>query len=150
MRPRLAKAHRPPAYGKEIQDVAKLLNAVETRERILGMLKAQPDGVTTADLIEALYGTVKSDAEHKRGAQRVSFALSQLRKSKHVAKYGGMFGVYKILNGRPVPEVGDLPVRRGRQPGSKNKSKNGSANGDLQGYILRDIRAKLAELEALL
>lgn len=120
--------------------------AEEIRQRILAMIKDAPDGVSTAEIIQDLFGGIKDEDEYRRGAQRVSFNLSVLNKAKRIKKYGGMLGKYRLLDDRPKPEVADIPTRRGRGP---NKPKNGAANGDLKSYIIRDIRAKLAELEAL-
>jgi hypothetical protein len=133
--------------------VPKSVSAEELRERILSKIKENPEGVTTATLITEFFGNVKDEDEYRRGAQRVSFNLAVLKKAKLIKKYGGMLGVYKLLDGRPEPQVHDLPdaVVRRKYPRKNGAHANGNgvANGDLKSYIIRDIRAKLTELEAL-
>lgn len=127
------------------------LNADQLREAILEAVQANPEGVKTGELAELLFKT-KDEAEFKRLSARLSWALGTLKKAKRIDKKGGMNGMWLVHTGRPQPQVHDLPengkrpyTRRG--PNKHNGAFNG--NGTLVGYILRDIRAKLSELEAL-
>lgn len=124
----------------------KLMSADEARSKVLDLLKAQPEGMKVAELAAALYGEGKTVEDHRARQARMSFVLRSL--GNQVKKGPLNTSPYTINTGRPEPVVHDLPAngKRGRKPGSKNGV---SANGSLRSYLIRSIRAQLAELEAL-
>lgn len=130
----------------------KTLEASEVRDKIVDLLKQHPDGLRVSDLAESILGATNNVDQARARAARISFSLRHLVKSRMIQKGPKNTSPYFLSNGRPEPQVHDLPAngtRRGRQPGSKNKPKNGVAPEGLRAYIIRDIKVKLAELEAL-
>jgi hypothetical protein len=133
----------------------KTLDAEALRQRSLAIIEGANGPISAGDVQIELFGDTKDPDEHRRRQQRLRHSLLNLIDGKHIVKVSR--GYYQINNGRPVPQVHDLPsVRRkaGRPIGSRNTHanghKNGAANGDLRAYLIRDIRGKLTELEALL
>lgn len=123
----------------------KTFTAEQLRDKALAMISEHPEGIKAAEIRTALLGNTNDVDEERRRHQRLYHALRNLEKSRFIDEIAR--GTWAPSNGRPKPEVTDLPARRGR-PGPKPGHKN-AANGDLKSYIIRDIRAKLAELEAL-
>lgn len=133
--------------------MAKSMEAGAVREAIVGLLKQNPEGLRVQQLAESILGATTNEDQRRARAARISFALRGLVDAKHIKKGPLNTSPYFLADGRPEPVVHDLPAngngaRRGRTPGSKNKPKNGEAVG-LRLYIIRDIKTKLAELEAL-
>lgn len=127
---------------------ASTYNAQQVRDKALAIIKASPEGAKSSDIQVQIYGDTNSADEHRNRQARLGFALQTLRKAKLIQKAGGRLGSWTVHDGRPEPVVHDLPsngARRGRPRGSKDVS----ANGSLRSYIIRDIKAKLTELEAL-
>lgn len=122
--------------------------ADQVREKALAALKAHPQGMFSGELQTLIYGDTKNEDEFRRRQQHLGFAMLSLRKAGKVVKDGRM-GRFTLSDGRPQPVISDLPPnpRRGRPKGSKNGVvQNG---GSLRSYLIRSIRAQLAELEAL-
>lgn len=122
--------------------------ADQIRQKVLAILKDHPEGMLSNELQTTIFGGTNNEDEHRRRQQHLGFAMLSLRKAQRVRKEGRMGKFFLLAPGeRPEPQVHDLPTngKRGRPHGSKN----GVANGDLRSYIIRDIRSKLAELEAL-
>lgn len=122
----------------------KTVTAQQLRDKALALIKERPEGIKSGEIRVALLGNTNDIDEERRRGQRLYHALRNLEKSRFIDEIAR--GTWAPSNGRPKPEVSDLP-RRSR-PGPKPGHKN-AANGDLKSYIIRDIRAKLAELEAL-
>jgi hypothetical protein len=147
----LAKAPPNPLQRKET--ILAKYTADQVREKALAILAQHPEGLSSQALQVAIYGEIKNKQSdtYRRAQQHLGFAMQALRKAQKVTKNGRM-GVFTILKPgeRPEPEVHDLPAStRGRPRGSKNGARNGVASTDLRSYIIRDIRQKLSELEAL-
>jgi hypothetical protein len=123
------------------------IEASELREKILAQLRSHAAGMRVKELAETILGKSDDLDEARARASRITFAMRALLEAKHVRKGPMNTSPFFIREGRPEPNIADIPAnaRRGRPKGSKN----GVANGSLRSYILRDIRAKLAELEAL-
>ena len=119
--------------------------ADQVREKALSLLKSHSAGMTSNELQIAIYGDTKNEDIYRRYQQHLGFAMQSLRKAGKVVKDGRM-GKFSLGDGTPRPIINDLPLntKRGRPVGSKN----GAAN-PLRAYLIRDIKAKLAELEAL-
>lgn len=129
----------------------KTLGAADLRDKTLEIVAAAKGApVGNGDIQVAIYGDTKDADEHRRRQQRLRHALIALLDSKHIVK--AQRGYYSLNNGRPEPQVHDIPERR--KYTRRNVATNGSTNGhatssDVRSYIIRDIRAKLTELEAL-
>lgn len=128
------------------------LNAEQVRDKVLPLLEANPEGLRSLELVDNIYPETNDADEHHRRSQHMGFVMRSLAQAKRVKKVGNrMTGRWVILGNRPAPEIHDLPrngdAKRGRPRGSKNGEANGSA--EVRAYILRDIKAKIAELEAL-
>ena len=118
--------------------------ADQVSEKALALLKQHPEGLISSEIQSAIYGETKNEDIFRRNQQHLGFAMMTLRKSGKVLKDGRM-GKFRLSNGAPSPDVHDLPAsKRGRPRGSTN----GVAN-PLRAYLIRDIKAKLAELESL-
>lgn len=127
----------------------KTMNADALRQKALEIISGASGAIPSMDVQIAIYGDTNDTDEHRRRAQRIRHALINLIGSKHIVKAGR--GLYKLNNGRPEPQVHDLPTATKRKyTRHAHANGNGAANGDLKGYLIRDIRAKLSELEALL
>lgn len=137
----------------------KTLGADALRDKALEMISASNEPVSAMSIQMTVLGDTKDVDEHRRRQQRLRHALINLIESKHIMKVAR--GYYQLNNGRPTPQVHDLPPlerpkgKKGRPLGARNAvhyngATNGAANGDLKSYLIRDIRGKLAELEALI
>lgn len=131
----------------------KTLGAAALRDKTLeAITAAKGESIATGDLQLSIYGDTKDADEYRRRAQRLRHALVALLDSKHIVR--AEHGYYRLNNGRPEPAVHDLPVattrrKYQRRNGATNGATNGSTPSSVGAYIIRDIRAKLAELEAL-
>ena len=132
----------------------KTLGAAGLRDKTLAAIAvANGEPVAAGDIQVSVYGDTQDADEHRRRQQRLRHALLALLDSKHIVK--GQRGFYLLNVGRPAPAVHDLPVARRkytRRNGTANgvtNGANGLSNSDVRAYIIRDIRAKLSELEAL-
>lgn len=133
-------------YRKGKPVAVKPLEAEEVREKVLALLKETPSGLRVLDLTNAIFGATDDYDKHRANSARISYALMGLKKAKRVKKIGGLMGHVVLSDGRPTPEIHDLPAN-----GKRTRSRaahNGTAN-PLRAYLIRDIKAKLAELEAL-
>lgn len=125
-------------------------NPNEVRAEVENLLKKGPR--TTTDIVETLYGANYDSNAYSRTSQ-IMMRLFKDKKVRKVDKNNRM-SPWTWNEGSPKPDVSDIPDAPAKRVYKKNKGAsvnvrgNGSAN-PLAAYLVRDIKTKLAELEAI-
>ena len=131
--------HEPSAESKKIRD------------GVLAALKDNPQGLPPGEIAKLVFEVEEVENNER---QRVQYWVTSLTNSKHIHKKGyGRAALYALNKGRPEPDVHDVPARRTytkrAKPDAATNGVAGSASGVIA-YVIRDIRAKLNELEGLI
>jgi hypothetical protein len=133
---------------------APAVDSEKIRAQINDALQQHPEGLSPAKMFQAIYSRApdRDKYEDLNAMQRLYYWLKSMAKSKHLLQVGRSHSsVYRLNNGRPKPEVTDIPKeKRPYTPrGSKNGKSNGAVNDQLVTFLVEDIRGKLDKLVEL-
>lgn len=127
-------------------DMEAIAEAAKLRDKILFTLGTRD--LTMPELATVIFPKAEhtnNDVDYSRLARQVKKLLDEGKITKK--------GLRGPLHLRAKPHVDDLPdaapTKRTYTKRDQNGHANGSANGPLRAYLVREIRSKLDELEAL-
>lgn len=130
--------------------IAPSAESQKIRDAVLQALKDNPQGLPPGEIAKLVFNVEELESNER---QRVQYWVTSLTHTKHLVKKGyGRAAIYRLNTGRPDVEVHDVPARRTYTKRAKSDdapATNGVASG-LIAYVIRDIRAKLNELEGLI